>query len=91
VIEFLVRPRPAVFLDAQGKDWRGNPAYDMWHAGELVTDLDALLPALDRAAARHPAYLDAQRALATDLLGPLDGHSSIRAAAAILAAHDARD
>jgi hypothetical protein len=91
VMEFLVRPRPAVFLDAQGKDWRGDPAYDMWRAGELVTDLDALLPALDRAAAEHPAYLDVQRSLATELLGPLDGKSSARAAQAILGTLDARD
>lgn len=91
VMEFLVRPRPAVFLDAKGKDWRNDSTYDMWRAGEVVSDLDTLLPALDRAAAEHPAYLDAQRALATDLLGPLDGRSSARAAEAILAALDARD
>ena len=91
VIEFLIRPRPAVFLDAQDTDWRGDPAYDMWRTGEVVGDLDALLPALDRAATGHPAYLDAQRTLAADLLGPLDGQSSARAAEAILAALDAGD
>ena len=88
VVEFLIRPRPALFLNAQDTDWRGNPAYDMWRGGEVVTDLDALLAALDHAAAEHPRYLEAQRALAADLLGPLDGHSSERAAAVILAALD---
>lgn len=88
LVEFLIRPRPAVFLDAQGTEWRTDPAYDMWRTGEVLTDPDALLATLDRAPAAHPRYLDAQRSLAAELLGPLDGRSAERAAAVILAALD---
>jgi CDP-glycerol glycerophosphotransferase (TagB/SpsB family) len=88
VVEFLIRPRPAVFVDAQGTDWQANPAYDMWRTGEVIADPDPLLAALDRAAAEHPRYIEAQHALATDLLGPLDGCSAARAATVILAALD---
>ncbi|MGN6279954.1 MAG: hypothetical protein ACTHM8_14700 [Sphingomonas sp.] len=91
VIEFVARPRPTLFLDAQGTDWKANPAYDMWHTGEVLTGLGDLLAALDRAASLHATYRDAQIALTTQLLGPVDGHASARAAAAILAALDARD
>ncbi|HEU4959728.1 MAG TPA: hypothetical protein VFT56_04915 [Sphingomonas sp.] len=88
VVEFLIRPRPTVFLDALGADWRGNPAYDMWSTGEVVTDIEQLLPVLDRAPARHAGFAARQQALAAELLGPLDGRSAARAAAAIRAALD---
>lgn len=38
IFEFIQRPRPAVFLDAHGADWRDNPAYLSWRFGP-VTDL----------------------------------------------------
>jgi len=86
VVEFLMRPRACVFLDAQGVQWQGDPAYDMWANGEVVTDLAALLPALERAPARQPALATAQARFAEALLGPLDGRSAERGAAEILAA-----
>jgi hypothetical protein len=91
VVEFIARPRPTLFLDAQEADWQSNPAYDMWRTGEVLTDIDDLLPALDRAAPLHATHRDTQIALTTELLGVVDGHASARAAATILAALDARD
>ena len=85
VVEFLMRLRPCVFLDPRATAWQGDPSYDMWRAGEVVTDLDALLPALDRAAARHDAYRAAQRAFAAESLGDTSGVAPVRAADAILA------
>ncbi|MCU6455177.1 hypothetical protein LPN01_13915 [Sphingomonas sp. A2-49] len=84
VVEFLMRPRPCVFLDPRATAWQGNASYDMWQAGEVVTALDALLPALDRAAARHGGYLAAQRAFAAESLGDTGGAAPGRAADAIL-------
>ena len=48
LIEFLMRPRPAVFLDPAARDWQADPSYAMWAAGEVVTALDDVLPALAR-------------------------------------------
>ncbi|TPG42796.1 hypothetical protein EAH79_02765 [Sphingomonas koreensis] len=86
IVEFLMRPRPCVFLDAQGVDWRRDPAYAMWENGAVVSDLDALIPALDAAPALQPALADRQAAFAERQLGPLDGQAPARAAAEILAA-----
>ncbi|GAA0662113.1 hypothetical protein FHT00_003287 [Sphingomonas insulae] len=83
VVEFLMRPRPCVFLDPRGVVWRGDPSYDMWTAGEVVSDLAALPDALEGAAARHPAFVAAQRTFAADSLGNTDGTAPRRAAEAI--------
>jgi len=83
VVEFLMRPRPCVFLDPLHVVWAGDPSYAMWTAGEVVTDPAALLPALDRAADRHPAFLAAQRTFAAASLGATDGTAPGLAAAAI--------
>lgn len=85
VVEYLMRPRPCVFLDPRGVAWAGDPSYDMWRAGEVVTERAALLPALDRAGARHGDYLAAQRAFAAESLGDTSGAAPARAAAAVLA------
>jgi hypothetical protein len=83
VVEFLMRPRPCVFLDPRGVTWAGDPSYDMWTAGEVVTDLVMLPAALDRAMAEHPAFVTAQRRFATGSLGNIDGTAAVRAAQAI--------
>jgi len=84
VVEFLMRPRPCVFLDPRAIAWQGDPSYAMWAAGEVVTAIDALLPTLDRAAGRHGGFVAAQRAFAADSLGDSSGAAPGRAAEAIL-------
>lgn len=83
VVEFLMRPRPCVFLDPHAAAWTEDPSYAMWTAGEVVVDRDAIVPALDRAAGRHPAFAAAQRAFASESLGDTDGIAPRRAAAII--------
>lgn len=56
VYEFLLRPRPCVFLDAHETPWQGNPNYAHWAAGPVIRraeDLgDALAAARDEQAIR---------------------------------------
>lgn len=85
LIEYLVRPRPAVFLDPAGRDWRADPAYAMWHAGEVVRTLDDLPAAIDGARAAHPRFADVQQAMAQAAVGDASGAGAARAADAILA------
>ncbi len=85
LIEYLVRPRPAVFLDPVGRDWRTDPAYAMWQAGEVVRSLDDLPAAIDGARAAHPRFADVQQAMARSALGDASGAGAARAADAILA------
>lgn len=84
LIEFLIRPRPAVFLNAHARDWSEDPAYAMWRAGEVVDDLAELLPALARAPARHADFAATQHAIATAALGDVSGAGALRAADAVL-------
>ncbi|MCC2975590.1 hypothetical protein LK533_02740 [Sphingomonas sp. PL-96] len=84
VLEFLMRPRPCVFLNAQQAAWAEDPSYAMWVAGEVVDSLDALLPALARAPAEHSRFAEAQAAMAEESLGDTSGAASARAAREIL-------
>lgn len=86
VIEFLMRPRPCVFLDPRGVAWEGDPSYAMWAAGAVVDSLDALLPALANAPLRQADYAAAQAMLAAEQLGDTSGGAPERAAREVLAA-----
>ncbi len=84
LIEFLARPRPAVFLNAHARAWADDPAYAMWRAGEVVGDLADLIPAIARAPARHADFVATQRDIAGAALGDASGAGSRRAADAVL-------
>src|SRR5690606_16836725 len=73
VIEFIARPRPCVFLNNAGVDWRQREDYGMWSAGEVVDSCGALLPALEQAPARHGEFAAMQRQLTHDWLGETSG------------------
>lgn len=83
VIEFLMRPRPVLFLNPSGRDWTADPSYSMWRAGEVVSDLADLGPAIARAGDRHPAFVEAQREVAA-ALGDASGAGARRAAQEVL-------
>lgn len=86
VVEFLARPRPAVFLDPRRTAWAGDPAYAMWRCGEVVTALDDLAPALARAAGEHGRFRTIQHDYAAASLGDRSGAAAARNAAAAVAA-----
>jgi CDP-glycerol glycerophosphotransferase (TagB/SpsB family) len=86
VVEFLVRPRPCVFLNPDRVAWQGDPAYDQWRCGEVVEALDEALPALARANPRHPAYAAIQADFARSSLGDLSAEAPRRAARQVLRA-----
>jgi hypothetical protein len=73
VIEFLSRPRPCVFLNAGGVDWRADPSYAQWACGEVVDDPADLLAALVRAPAVHAGFVEEQARFAADSLGDTGG------------------
>ena len=84
VVEFLMRPRPCVFLDPQRVAWQGDPSYTMWAAGEVVTDIADLDMALARAPAAHPSFVAAQERFARAQLGDTSGAAPARAAQVIV-------
>ena len=63
VYEFLLEPRPCIFLNGHRIDWRGDPYYFHWTLGQVVDDVPGQLArALERAASTHADFLLPQRA-----------------------------
>ncbi len=63
VYEFLLEPRPCIFLNGHRVDWHGDPFYYHWTLGQVVDDVPGQLgQALARAARTHAGFLLPQRA-----------------------------
>lgn len=84
VVEYLMRPRPCVFLNPRRAAWRDGPIYAQWHCGEVVEDLAELLPALACAPGLHPQFAPVQAEFARSSLGDVSGGAPMRAAEQIL-------
>ncbi|HEX7741795.1 MAG TPA: hypothetical protein VF442_05095 [Sphingobium sp.] len=90
VYEFLLRPRPCIFLNSHGIQWQGDPNFAHWQAGEVISDPAELGGALDRAAAMHEErYRTAQEQLFADSFD-LNGRPSSERAAEVIAMLAAR-
>jgi hypothetical protein len=86
VVEYLIHPRPCVFLNPEAIDWRATDDHGFWKCGEVVDRLEMLRPALDRAADVHTGYEPVQRRFAAGSLGDTGPETARAAAEAILAA-----
>lgn len=61
VAEFLIRPRPCVFLNAHDVTWENDPNYRFWNLGEVEQNTDSIGNAIDRAFETHDGYINLQR------------------------------
>ncbi len=88
IYEFLRCSRPAIFIDSQGTDFKDDPNYAHWRAGEVIRTVDQLGLALDRADALHRAmYIAAQKTLfdyTFELTSESSSHRAARAIAEII-------
>lgn len=85
VYEFLIKPRPCIFLNSQRRPWQGDPNFLHWTLGEVIDHPDELGNALDRAEELHEkVYLTVQKRLFAASFDLSDKPSSIRAAEAII-------
>ena len=80
IYEFLRAPRPCLFLNSHGVDWRGDPNYLHWQAGPVLESAHGLLDAIDAAVASHRDYAGTQQAL-IDATFALSGRPSAERAA----------
>ena len=63
VYEFLLEPRPCIFLNAHGITWEQNPCYAHWHFGQVLDDVKrGLGPALAAASDLHAHFQPKQLA-----------------------------
>lgn len=61
VYEFLIRPRPCLFVNAHGVDWFDDENFAMWHFGEVIEAKADPVLAIERALGNHQAYVRWQR------------------------------
>ena len=85
IYEYLVTPKPCLFLDAHGVNWRGNPDYAMWGFGEVCASVDGAMAAIGTAATRHGEFAEIQRAAVADALGDTGAQAPHLAAQWIMA------
>ncbi len=85
VYEFLIRPRPCVFFDAQQTRYHDDPNFKHWSAGQVVDSIAGLDMALATSSEMHQSYLSIQKAIFDQTFALTDVTSSVRAAQAIVA------
>jgi CDP-glycerol glycerophosphotransferase (TagB/SpsB family) len=85
IYEFLLQPRPCIFLNSHGIKWQGDPNFTHWQAGEVITDPGELGAALGRADALHRDHYRAVQARLFNESFDLDGRPSSDRAADVIA------
>lgn len=84
VYEFLLRPRPCLFLNPHRLRWEGDPNFLHWTAGPVIEDALDLAPGLKRAEAEHDQrYRHVQQTLFDDSFDLTEEPSAVRAARAV--------
>jgi hypothetical protein len=84
VYEYILRPRPCIFLNLNRMEWRGNPAFAHWNLGQVIEDPAELGPALARAQELQAVFAERQREMASYSIEPSPEPASERQARAIL-------
>jgi hypothetical protein len=84
VYEFIRTPRPCIFLNLDGIDWRSDPAYSHWHLGQVIERVDELPGALARARKIQPQFEELQRKMSASSIDETEVPASRRQADAIL-------
>ena len=62
IYEWIIRPRPAIFLNSHAGNWAEDPNYAHWHLGPVLDNLKALPAALATASAPQDPFRTAQEA-----------------------------
>ncbi|GBQ26491.1 sensor domain-containing protein [Gluconacetobacter azotocaptans] len=81
VAEFLITPRPCLFLDAHHTNWRDDPNYQFWTLGNVATSTTSLGQSIDRAYTMQADFLERQKSYIRDTFGLSDTGPSAPAGA----------
>jgi hypothetical protein len=83
VYEFLIAPRPCIFINTHKADWKNDPNYAFWHFGPVVNNIAELDRALHASPATYEKYRPAQEQALAKTFDRRDTPASVRAATAI--------
>ena len=61
VYEFLLKPRPCIFINAHGVNWQNNKHYANWQLGKVIEDVSELEKVLKSAPSWHKDYIERQK------------------------------
>jgi hypothetical protein len=83
VFEFVLHPRPCIFLNPRGLEWSDDPDFASWKLGRVVGDLQELDAALATLALWQPQYESVQRDATVTNFPELGTPAPLRGALAI--------
>lgn len=89
VVEYWMKPRPAIFLNPWGEGWRNDPSFSQWRCGLVVDDPADLTAAVERAPGAQAIFAERQRRFCEAQLGDTGAAAPGRAAALIAGLLDA--
>ncbi len=61
IYEFLLKPRPAIFINSKKVEWKNNSNYDFWINGDVVTSMEEMVMALKTLSTKKNNYLTVQK------------------------------
>lgn len=85
IYEWIIRPRPAIFLNAHHAQWQNDPNYAHWHLGRVLEDPSGLEAALNPGAEEVSHMLDDQKQASAQTFSFTSTSASLRCAAEIRA------
>lgn len=84
VYEFLITPRPCIFLDAHATRWQDDPNYAFWRCGPVLNDISMLADALKNADGDQARFRPVQEEAFRATFDLQSTPASVRAADAIV-------
>lgn len=88
VYEFIAQPRPCVFLNTHGAEWKNNPLYKFWSMGPVASSVTELHNALHISIESQSFYNKTQARLFKESIDLQNKPSAERAAEALAAFMD---
>jgi hypothetical protein len=85
IYEWIIRPRPAIFINGHDAKWQDDPNYAHWHLGRVIDDLNQMEAALRPDGGDVAPMLDRQRLACAQTFSFTDMSASQRCAAEIRA------
>lgn len=84
--EFLVQPRPCVFLNPMKTSWQADPCYQQWTLGSVLDTAESIETAVDAALRSHADYRALQETYRDETFGSVCSSSSHEASSSAPAA-----